>query len=268
MKFNSHEEDLEEENSYSYHSNGDLEAAAIHPENSNTSPNVGSKQDIDISLKSTEQEECLHDGTTHNRALDVMDTEAAPHSNTRSNENDHESTLHAMTVSLWNHHSNIFHRHKPGTYYSALRVCDIYLANIGLIILPIYIIHHIPAVHDTNVFLFSRPYLFFESIKLLLMLIAMYCALWLIQYLPAKELSAEWKVTHPHHACSFAAFIHMCAVLLFLKVYSVIPLLMTAANFVIVVKSAVLLKAIHEIDKESMMEVIEQTEGAVSYFLA
>ena len=42
---------------------------------------------------------------------------------------------------------------------------------------------------------------------------------------------------------------------------------MTAANFVIVVKSAVLLKAIHEIDKESMMEVIEQTEGAVSYFL-
>jgi hypothetical protein len=100
------------------------------------------------------------------------------------------------------------------------------------------------------------------------MLIAMYCALWLIQYLPAKELSAEWKVTHPHHACSFAAFIHMCAVLLFLKVYSVIPLLMTAANFVIVVKSAVLLKAIHEIDKESMMEVIEQTEGAVSYFLA
>lgn len=49
-----------------------------------------------------------------------------------------------------------------------------------------------------------------------------------------------------------------------LKVFCVIPLLMTAANFVIVVKSAVLLKAIHEIDKESMMEVIEQTEGAVS----
>ena len=43
---------------------------------------------------------------------------------------------------------------------------------------------------------------------------------------------------------------------------------MTAINFVIVVKSAVLLKAIHEIDKESMMEVIEQTEGAVSLIVS
>ena len=49
----------------------------------------------------------------------------------------------------------------------------------------------------------------------------------------------------------------------FAQVLCVVPLLLTFFNFVIVVKSAVLLKAIHEIDRESMMEVIEQTEGAV-----
>jgi hypothetical protein len=49
-------------------------------------------------------------------------------------------------------------------------------------------------LRDTNIFFLSRPYLYFEGIKLLLMLIALYCAVWLIQYLPADIITAQAKV--------------------------------------------------------------------------
>ncbi len=86
-------------------------------------------------------------------------------------------------------------------------------------------------------FLFSSPSLFFEAVKLLVMLIALNFAFWLI-YFVGSVSSPGWKV--------------LC----------IVPPVLSFLVYVYVVKTAALLKAIVRLNQDSLVEVLEQTEGA------
>eukprot|EP01036_Dinobryon_divergens_P030576 gene30576-39844_t len=88
---------------------------------------------------------------------------------------------------------------------------------------------------NAEIFFFSRPSIFLAGIKYLFLSMAIYLALWLLQYSPASISGLS-------------------------KFLTFLPLLLSVLNFALFVPSAVLLKAIHQIDSDAMMEVIEQTE--------
>jgi hypothetical protein len=88
-----------------------------------------------------------------------------------------------------------------------------------------------------NVFLFGQPELYFESVHLMFVLIAFYIALWLVVVVSES----------PTHLWKFI---------------SVLPAILICCFFFYIVKTAALLKAIYEVDTDTMLEVIEETEAA------
>jgi hypothetical protein len=88
-----------------------------------------------------------------------------------------------------------------------------------------------------NVFLFGQPELYFESVHLMFVLIAFYVALWLVVVVSES----------PTHLWKFI---------------SVLPAMLICCFFFYIVKTAALLKAIYEVDTDTMLEVIEETEAA------
>jgi hypothetical protein len=88
------------------------------------------------------------------------------------------------------------------------------------------------------IFLFSSPNLYFEGIKILNMLISLYYACWMMDFLPSSHLSVTWKII------------------------SFLPIVLSFINFLYITKCAVLLKGVYTIDKDSMVEAIEQAEEA------
>ena len=88
-----------------------------------------------------------------------------------------------------------------------------------------------------QVFLFGRPELYFEGVQLLIMVVALYLALWLVNF----------SSTHTPGL---------------LKLLTFLPALLSALNYVLIVRSAALLKAVYEVDRQAVLEVIEQAEGA------
>lgn len=89
----------------------------------------------------------------------------------------------------------------------------------------------------SSVFLLKNPMLYFETVQALIMLISLYIALWLTNFLVAAKSIAY-------------------------IIISLLPGLLSAVVYLYVVKSAALLKAIHVIDNDAVLEVLEQTEGS------
>jgi hypothetical protein len=87
------------------------------------------------------------------------------------------------------------------------------------------------------VFLFSSHKLYLESVKLLVMLIALNFAYWLV-YFVGSASPVGWKVL---------AFL---------------PPAFSFINYVYVVKTAALIKAVVKMDDTALIEVLEQTEAA------
>jgi hypothetical protein len=87
------------------------------------------------------------------------------------------------------------------------------------------------------VFWLGRPELYFESVQVLFMVIAFYAALWLT-VMASSANSSVWKFL------------------------SVLPAILICCFFFYIVKTAALLKAIYEVDTDTMLEVIEETEAA------
>lgn len=90
---------------------------------------------------------------------------------------------------------------------------------------------------DLNtIFLFSNPALYFEGVQSLMMLISLYYALFLTNFIVAAR-TPGWII--------------LCLV----------PALVSSILFIYVVKSAALLQAVYSLDNEAILEVIDQTEG-------
>lgn len=89
----------------------------------------------------------------------------------------------------------------------------------------------------TDVFLFSSPTLYFHCIQFLIMLISMYLSLWIVNY--SFTGKGAWQ-----------------------KIYSLLPGLASAIVYIYIVKTSALLKAVYELDKDALLEVMEQTEGS------
>jgi hypothetical protein len=87
------------------------------------------------------------------------------------------------------------------------------------------------------VFWLGKPELYFESVQVLFMVIAFYAALWLT-VMASSANSSVWKFL------------------------SVLPAILICCFFFYIVKTAALLKAIYEVDTDTMLEVIEETEAA------
>eukprot|EP01034_Spumella_vulgaris_P021565 gene21565-27603_t len=88
-----------------------------------------------------------------------------------------------------------------------------------------------------DVFLFSSHCFYLESVKLLIMLIALNLAYWLV-YFVGSASPLEWKVL---------AFL---------------PPALSFFNYVYIVKTAALIKAVVALDETALVEVLEQTEAA------
>lgn len=88
-----------------------------------------------------------------------------------------------------------------------------------------------------NIFFLSRPYIFFESIQILSMIISIYQAVW------------------------FTNFVAINGNVMF-KVLSVVPSVLCAMLYVYIVKSAALLQAIYRVDYECVLEVMEAMESS------
>ena len=88
-----------------------------------------------------------------------------------------------------------------------------------------------------DVFFLSWPELYLEGVQSLIMIIAVYCALYFTNFASAAG-SDGWK---------FLTFL---------------PILICTLLLIYVVKSAVMLGAIHAVDCDAILEVLEQTEGA------
>eukprot|EP01034_Spumella_vulgaris_P022121 gene22121-28226_t len=92
-------------------------------------------------------------------------------------------------------------------------------------------------VHVADLFLFSRPRLFFDSSQVLMMFISLHLALWLIYFLPS-EVSAGWKAL------------------------TLLPGLLSFASYTRVAHSAAFLQAMFQVDNEALLEVVEQTDSS------
>lgn len=89
----------------------------------------------------------------------------------------------------------------------------------------------------TKVFLFNFPELYFEFIQALMMMISLYIALWVTNFVVAAK--EPWQ-----------------------KAVTIIFGGLSACIYVYIVRSAALLKAISKLDNDVVLEVIEQTEGS------
>lgn len=88
-----------------------------------------------------------------------------------------------------------------------------------------------------SLFLFGSPWLYFESIQMLIMLISLYLALWFTNFVVAARQPI-------------------------LKWLSLICGLLSAVFYIYIVRVAALLQAVVEIDHDAVMEVVEMTEGS------
>jgi len=95
-------------------------------------------------------------------------------------------------------------------------------------------------LEDTDiakVFLFEYPEMYFEGVQALMMLISLYIALWLTNFMVAAK--------EPWEKALSIIFGCLCSIL-----------------YIYIVRSAALLKAIYRLDNDAVLEVIEQTEGS------
>ena len=88
-----------------------------------------------------------------------------------------------------------------------------------------------------DVFWCGKPELYFEAVQVLFMVLAFYAALWLT-VMASSIRSSVWKFL------------------------SVLPAIVILGFFFYIVKTAALLRAVCEVDTDSMLEVIEETEAA------
>lgn len=87
-----------------------------------------------------------------------------------------------------------------------------------------------------NVFLFARPEIYFECVQLIIIIIALYMALWLTNFI-ATAHTPFWIII------------------------SLLPGVLSTINFIYIIKTAALLKAVYKVDFDAVLEVIEQTES-------
>ena len=88
-----------------------------------------------------------------------------------------------------------------------------------------------------DVFFLSWPELFLEAVQALIMIIALYFALYFTNFIVAAETPAWQGMT-------------------------LVPAVVSSLLLIYIVKSAVLLSALHAVDCDAILEVLEQTEGA------
>eukprot|EP01038_Epipyxis_sp_PR26KG_P014670 gene14670-19708_t len=93
--------------------------------------------------------------------------------------------------------------------------------------------------HDdiSDLFLFSWPNLYFELVQFLILTISLYFALWFTNFCIASP-----------------SYMNL--------VLSILPGILSVINFSFIIKSASLLKAIYQVDRDVLEEVLEQTEGS------
>ena len=87
-----------------------------------------------------------------------------------------------------------------------------------------------------NVFWHSNPELYYECVRILLVTIAFYMALWLTAILTLSKTPA-WKI------------------------WSLVPVLICIWMYVYIIRTAAMLKAVHQVDADAILEVIEDNEG-------
>lgn len=88
-----------------------------------------------------------------------------------------------------------------------------------------------------DVFFLSWPELYLEAVQSLIMIIALYFALYFTNFIVAAE-SPQWRGL------------------------TLIPAIASSLLLIYIVKSAVILSALHAVDCDAILEVLEQTEGA------
>lgn len=88
-----------------------------------------------------------------------------------------------------------------------------------------------------EVFLFSQPWLYFSSVKLLPLPLSLYIALWCIHFSAA-------------HTSGLSKFL------------AIAPAILSIACLMYTVKCAAMLQAVYHVDKDAVLEVLEQTEGS------
>ena len=91
--------------------------------------------------------------------------------------------------------------------------------------------------HIKDIFWLSKPELYFETVRFFIMLIALYFTIWLVEYSNAM-VDSGWKFL------------------------AILPGILSAINYLYVVKTAALLKAMYTIDFEAADIVFRQTDGA------
>lgn len=91
--------------------------------------------------------------------------------------------------------------------------------------------------HIKDLFWMSNPNLYFEVVRFFIMLLALYISLWLVSFSSAHVSSG-------------------------LIVAAILPGIFGAINYLYVVKTAALLKAMYNLDFEAAHEVLEQTDGS------
>ena len=118
---------------------------------------------------------------------------------------------------------------------------------------------------NAEIFFFSRPSIFLAGIKYLFLSMAIYLALWLLQYSPASISVRNPKLSTVCLSTNPCMYVCMYVLQGLSKFLTILPLLLSVLNFALFVPSAVLLKAIHQIDSDAMMEVIEQVRTLHPY---
>ena len=88
-----------------------------------------------------------------------------------------------------------------------------------------------------DVFFLSWPELYLEGVQSLIMIIALYYALYFTNFIAASG-SSEWKVL------------------------TLVPAVLSSILLIYIVKCAAMLSALHAVDCDAILEVLEQTEGA------
>ena len=88
-----------------------------------------------------------------------------------------------------------------------------------------------------DLFWFSRPELYFETVRFFIMLLALYLALWLVD-VSGADIGSGWKML------------------------AILPGLFSAVNYLYIVKTAALLKAMYSMDFEAAEKVFQQTDAA------
>eukprot|EP01036_Dinobryon_divergens_P034752 gene34752-44944_t len=90
--------------------------------------------------------------------------------------------------------------------------------------------------HIQELFWLSNPALYFETVRFFIMLIALYIACWLVDY-SASMVTLMWKVV------------------------AILPGIFSTINYLYVVKTAALLKAMYALDFEAADRVFQQIDG-------